>query len=241
MSHEPKIIILKTGDPVPAVEERRGPFAKLIQDTISDLFPGSFESVDVRTEPPPNPRGASAIIITGSAAHVPQREPWVLSTESYLRDVVPSGVPVFGICFGHQLLAQALGGEVIRNPRGREIGTRRIEKVLDDVIFESIPSTFEANATHLDTVGRLPPGAVVLARSPLDDHQAVRFSKSCYGVQFHPEVDADVMGSYVSARREILLAEGFDVDAMLAAITDATFGRQTLRNFIQHIVSAPRG
>lgn len=221
---------------MPAMEEKYGPFARMIQDCIGDEWRGDYASVDVRVENPPDPRGATVIIITGSAANVPHREPWMLRTEGWLRDVVPSGIPVFGICFGHQILAQALGGEVVRNPRGREIGTMRIEKLVDDVIFEGLPSSFEANVTHIDTVARLPPGAVGLARSPLEDYQAIRFSRTCYGVQFHPELTADIMRGYVTARREILLGENFDVDALLANITEAEAGRRTLHNFMRSIV-----
>lgn len=235
MYPEPKIVILQMGDPVASVEERRGPFANMIKDTIGEEWRGAFETVDVRKNPPPDPRGTAAFIITGSASNIPHREPWMLTCEAWLRDVVPT-TPVFGICFGHQILAQALGGEVIRNPRGREIGTRRIEKLMDDVILDGLPSTFEANATHIDTVGRLPAGAVVLARSPLDDCQAIRFTKTCYGVQFHPEIDADIIRGYITARREILIGEGFDVDTMLASVTDGSYGRRVLQNFIRSVV-----
>lgn len=237
-SEKPKIVILTMGDPVPAVAERRGSFATMIEETIGDAWRGSYEAVDVRKEPPPDPRGAAAFVLTGSASNVPNREPWMLTSEAWLRDVVPSNIPIFGICFGHQILAQALGGEVIKNPRGREMGTQRIEKTVDDPIFDGLPSTFEANATHIDTVAKLPPGAVALARSPLDDHQAIRFSKTCYSVQFHPEVDADILRAYISSRVEILRGEGFDVDSMLTNVTEATSARHVLRNFIRHVVSA---
>jgi GMP synthase (glutamine-hydrolysing) len=230
------LVVLTMGDPVPIMIERRGPFSRLIQERIGDAWKGSYAAVDVRTSDLPDPRSAAGFILTGSAAHVYTRDPWMLKTEAWLRDTVPSGIPVFGICFGHQILAQALGGEVIRNPRGREIGTRRIQRTVDDIIFDGLPSSFDANITHLDTVGRLPAGAAVLARSPLDDCQVIRFSPTCYGVQFHPEVDADVMRGYVLSRREILLQEGFEVDALVAAVHDGLEGQVTLRNFIKHIV-----
>jgi GMP synthase (glutamine-hydrolysing) len=179
------------------------------------------------------------VVITGSSANVPNREPWMLETEAYLREVVRLSVPVFGICFGHQMLAQALGGEVQKNPRGREIGTIRVARLADDPLFDSLPEAFEANATHVDTVVKLPPGAVPLAKSDLEDHHAIRFSETCYGVQFHPELDADVMRGYVEHRWEILASEGFAVESLHAQIAEAEFGRRTIRNFIHHIL--PRG
>jgi GMP synthase (glutamine-hydrolysing) len=227
------IVIVKTGEPVAKVAEARGQFADLIVEAIGPAWGGGYEVVDVRTDAVPPPTSAAAFVITGSASSVPDREPWVLRTEAWLRDVVGSGAPTFGICFGHQILAQALGGEVRRNPRGREMGTRRIAKIAPDPILEGVPDAFEANVTHVDTVIRLPPGAEVLARSDLEDHHAVRFAKACYGVQFHPEIDGFVMRAYVHARREVLDAEGFAVDRMLAEIGEGEPARQTLRNFVR--------
>jgi GMP synthase (glutamine-hydrolysing) len=230
------IVIIQTGDPVPSVLERRGTFARLIQDVIGELWRGAYEVVDVRSSTPPDPTGAAAFVITGSAANLPTREAWMLRTEAWLREVVAIGTPTFGICFGHQLLGQALGGEVRKNPKGREIGTREIERLADDPILAGLPKRFAANVTHIDSVVDLPKSAAILARSELDPHQAVRFAERCYGVQFHPEIDADVMQGYIETRRAILADEGFDVASMLQEISDAAGGKETLRNFIRHAI-----
>jgi GMP synthase (glutamine-hydrolysing) len=232
-----KIIVVKTGEPVPSVRERRGEFHDLIERAIGPIWQGGYEVVDVRPDgPPPAPDAAAAFVITGSAANVPTREPWMLRTEAWLREVAAAGTPTFGICFGHQILAQALGGEVQRNPRGREMGTVGVDRVASDPIFEGLPERFHANVTHVDSVVRAPPGAASLARSALEGHQALRFTETCYGVQFHPEIDAEVMRAYVEARREILEAEGFEVAGMLARIADGEAGRETLRNFVRHFL-----
>src|SRR4029079_6289460 len=118
-----KIVVIKTGEPVPKVAAERGQFADLIVGAIGDAFQGEYAVVDIRTEAPPDPRADALFVITGSAANVPHREPWMLRAEAWLREVVAARTPTFGICFGHQLLAQALGGEVQKNPRGREMGT----------------------------------------------------------------------------------------------------------------------
>jgi GMP synthase (glutamine-hydrolysing) len=231
-----KIVIVKTGEPVPSVRTRRGEFADLIRDAIAPNWDGAYEVVDVVNEPPPQADGVAAYVITGSSANVPDRLPWMLRAEAWLREVVAQGTPTFGICFGHQLLAQALGGEVQRNPRGREIGTVNIDRTAQAPIFDELPARFLANVTHVDSVVKLPAGAEPLARSDREEYHAIRFTETCYGVQFHPEMDADVMRGYVETRRAVLEGEGFRVDEMLSEIREAESGRRTLQNFVRRFV-----
>jgi GMP synthase (glutamine-hydrolysing) len=230
-----QIVIIKTGTPVPRVKETRGEFADLITQAIGPAWSGGYGVADVLSGDLPDPRAAAAFVITGSAANVHTRDPWMLRAEAWLREVVAAGTPTFGICFGHQILAQALGGEVQRNPRGREMGSVAIDCEAHDPLFEGLPDRFLANVTHVDSVVRLPPGAAALARSEREDHQAIRFSETCVGVQFHPEIDGEVMRAYVETRRDALEAEGFDVDAMLAGVLEGEAGRQTLQNFVRRL------
>jgi GMP synthase (glutamine-hydrolysing) len=205
----------------------------MIRETIGDAWAGAYAVVDVRVEAPPPPHAAAAFVITGSAAHVHHRDPWVLATEAWLREVVAHGAPVLGICFGHQLLAQALGGDVKPNPRGREIGTIRVTRRVDDPLFAETPSAFDTNATHLDSVVAVPKGAVSLAFSDDEAHHALRFAENVYGVQFHPEFDGDILRGYLEARRAACEAEGIDVAAKLSAARDTPHGRALLPAFVR--------
>lgn len=230
------LYVLVTGDPVANVRARRGSFVDLFRDAIGDAWSRPIVAVDCREQLSPLPSDAAALVITGSSAHVPDREPWVLEGEEFLRDAVGRGIPTLGVCFGHQMLGQGLGGTCIRNPRGREIGTLALEVLpaaAADPLFGELPSTFEANVTHLDTVSELPPGAVALARSAQEDHHAVRFGEVCWGVQFHPEIDRDVMTGYLEARRDVLTTEGRDVPAMIDDTRDTPVSRDILRRFLR--------
>ena len=227
------MLVLTTGDPVPRMLEARGPFSAMIGEAAQGAYDGPIESIDARAPLPESPPDGVFVVITGSSAHVTAREPWVLATEAFLRRVVESGTPTIGICFGHQLLGQALGGEVILNPRGREIGTIDIHVEAIDPALAGVPRSFPANVTHLDTVGTLPPGARALARSSKDDHQVVKFAERVYGLQFHPELDAFVMRGYLDARREILATEGLDVDALATSTHDAPHAVRVLHNLIR--------
>jgi GMP synthase (glutamine-hydrolysing) len=230
------LCILVTGEPVEPVRRRRGEFSDLIAARAGE-FEGGFSIVDARgaSAPESYPRldAVSGIVVTGSAASVTERQPWMLAAGEFLLGAVRAGKPVLGICFGHQLLGQALGGVVEKNPRGREIGTTTIEVVADDPLFSDV-RPFLANQTHVDSVRALPPGARLLARTRLDDHAAFRYGESTWGVQFHPEFDADVMRGYIEARSDLLRREGLDPEALLAGAADAaSTAGEVLRRFVR--------
>jgi GMP synthase (glutamine-hydrolysing) len=233
-----RIVILKAGSTVAEIAERRGDFERWIRDRTGDAFRGEWATCDVRGESAlPSARDADAFVVTGSSSSVTERAPWMLRTEELLRDVVAAGTPLLGICFGHQMLAQALGGEVAKNPRGREIGTVRVARLGDDPLFAGLPDAFDVNATHVDTVVKPPPGAEVLATTALDAVAAFRVGASVRAVQFHPEFDADVMRGYLRARANLVREEGGDPEALVACVQDGAPGRDILRNFARWVAA----
>ena len=227
------IAVLVTGKPVPTTENARGPFGALIREAAQGVWPGEWRDLDCEAEAdlPPS-RCFSALVVTGSPASVTARERWMLRTEAYLRRAVDGGTPVLGICFGHQMLAQALGGDVRKNPRGREMGTVDLELGPDDPLFDVPERPVSVNMSHVDSVVRPPPGSRVLARTARDPHAALRFAERVWSVQFHPEFDGSVMRQYIEARRDIIAGEGLDPDAMLSSAGDAPFGAAVLRRFL---------
>ena len=237
------LLVLRTGDAVPEVAAHRGEFLRWIREGVGDAWDGAWEEHDPRIDerhPPFDSR--LGIVITGSSASVTERAPWMLRLEEYLRQAVARDVPIFGICFGHQILAQALGGNVAKNPRGREIGTVEVETLApasDDPIFAGLPPRFAVNATHVDTVERLPPGATVLSRTSLEPHAAFRVGRA-WGVQFHPEIDGELMRGYIHARRVILEGEGLPWQAMHEGARDAPNAVALMRNFVTRVVRSPR-
>ncbi len=226
------IAVLVTGKPVPSTEQSRGPFGALIRQAAQGAWPGEWRDYDCEAEKLPPSRCFSALVITGSPASVTTRDPWMLRTEAYLRRAVAGGTPVLGICFGHQMLAQALGGGVRKNPRGREMGTVELELCEDDPLFDVPERPLAVNMSHVDSVVRVPPGATALARTALEPNAALRFSERVWSVQFHPEFDGPVMRQYIEARRDIIAGEGLDPDAMLSSAGDAPFGAAVLRRFL---------
>ena len=169
------------------------------------------------------------IIVTGSPLSVMERAPWMLELGEHLLTIGGAGTPVLGVCFGLQLLARAAGGEVVENPRGREIGTVRVrltEAGRKDPLFASWARSheIEVQATHLDAVDPLPPGATVLASNENTAAQAFRLSETIAGVQFHPELWAEAMRDLIASRKEKLAAEGRDAQALARQVREVQAG-----------------
>ncbi len=152
-------------------------------------------------------RRADAIVIGGSGDHSVTQEyafmPWL---EEMVRQAVDSRMPLFGICWGHHMLARSLGGRVITDPTSEEIGTRAIELTaagLRDPLFSGLPGRFPANLVHHDSVVLPPPGFRELATSEACRFQAMRLDGlPVYGTQFHGEMTAR------EVRRRLLMYQG---------------------------------
>lgn len=185
----------------------------------------------------PDAAAYAGVIVTGSGAMVTERRDWSERSAAWLREAAQADTPVFGICYGHQLLAHALGGEVGDNPAGREMGTVELAlapAAADDPLFRDLPERFAAQATHLQTVLRAPEGAVTLATSPLDACHAFRWGRRAWGVQFHPEFSGTHMRGYVQARRDALRAEGHCPATLSRKIGATPHARRVRRRFVRH-------
>jgi GMP synthase (glutamine-hydrolysing) len=179
----------------------------------------------------------AGVMITGSGAMVSDRAPWSERCADWLREAAEAGRPLFGICYGHQLLAHALGGNVDYNPRGREMGTVPVRlgpAASADPLFAGLPERFDAHATHLQTVLEAPKAATVLACSERDDCQAFRWRERVWGVQFHPEFSAQRMRDYIFARRQALGEEGSCHRHLSRTVKPAPLARRILKRFVQH-------
>ncbi|HET7753977.1 MAG TPA: glutamine amidotransferase [Anaeromyxobacteraceae bacterium] len=194
-------------------------------------------------------RAFDRVVITGSPHSVLEDAPWMKRVAEYARESAARGIPVLGVCFGHQLLARAFGGEVRRNPAGREIGTVTCTLTAAgerDPLFAGVPRTFAVQTTHEDVVVEAPPGAELLATNSFATNQGFRLGPDVWAVQFHPEVTTETMAAMVAARAQGLAAEaaarGEDprerVRSILAAIRPAPFGAAVLRNFVMGATSA---
>jgi GMP synthase (glutamine-hydrolysing) len=136
--------------------------------------------------------------------------PWMDDLLDLVRDAARRKLPTFGSCWGHQIIARALGGEVIHDSDRAELGCLEVELTAagrEDPLFQRFPPRFKANMGHHDRVATLPPGAVELARND-QPHQAFRLADApVYGTQFHSELDATREEERLIAYREFYRAD----------------------------------
>ena len=229
-------LILETGQPDPALR-RYGRFPHWIR-VAAGLEQADTVVVNVaQGQPLPAREGFAGVIVTGSAAFVTDRAEWSERSAQWLGEAARAGMPLLGICYGHQLLAHALGGQVDYNPAGRESGTIELQlqpPAASDPLFAGLPDSFPAHATHLQTVLRTPDGATVLARSRQDNCHAFRWGEHAWGVQFHPEFATHHMRGYVRARAECIARHGGCARTVARQVSAAPRARQLLRRFVSH-------
>ncbi|MFT4178385.1 MAG: glutamine amidotransferase [Thermomonas sp.] len=230
------LLIIETGQPVASMR-RHGSFAHWIR-VAAGLDRDEAVVVDAqRGDDLPAREGFAGVLVTGSAAMVTERADWSERSADWLREAAHAGLPLLGICYGHQLIAHALGGEVGDNPNGREMGTVRIDlhdEAHADPLFTGLPAGFPAQATHLQSVLRPPPGAVVLARNGHDACHAFRWGDAAWGVQFHPEFSGMHMRGYIRARADALAREGRCHKRLAGEVSATPHARAVLRRFVRH-------
>jgi GMP synthase-like glutamine amidotransferase len=163
---------------------------------------------------------------------------YILREADYLKHAIDAGYPVLGICFGHQLIAHILGGEVVRDEANREIGWFDInvnDQGKKSDLFQDVPTQFNLFEYHNDRITRIPPDTKVLATSGNCDVQALEYEKlPVRSVQFHPEISAAQGDTIFKSLRDKLSVKGYNVDSLISQSKKITESarRQLFSNFI---------
>lgn len=233
-----RVLILKTGTTYADIRARFGDFEDWFIRGLSPEL--DLQVLDLpHGAKPEEPGDWHGIVVTGSPAMVSDRESWSEEAAGWLARAVEAGIPVLGVCYGHQLLAHALGGSVGYHPEGRETGTKVVELFAEaehDALFGALPRHFKAQLTHKQSVLNLPPGAVRLGRSDFEPHQAFRVGDCAWGVQFHPEFSDEIMRAYLEVQAPDLIREGLDPDTLLDEVTPAPEASSLLQRFSELVI-----
>jgi GMP synthase (glutamine-hydrolysing) len=228
------LAIIKAGETFGPLREARGDFEHWISAGLGPVGLPIVVLDPRRGDTLPPPQQLSGAIVTGSHAMVSHREAWSEATGAWLARLVAHGTPLLGICFGHQLIAHALGGEAGDHPGGPEIGTVSIAQApeaADDPLMKALPARFDAQVVHWQSALRLPAGAVRLAGNAFEPHQAFRVGPRAWGLQFHPEFDDEVMRDYIERMADTLRARGLDPAALRSRVAATPASAALLRRF----------
>lgn len=228
------IFILKIGTTFQSIRITLGDF-----DTWTRVALGPTKNevrvLDIeKGESLPDVEDCAAAVITGSHAMVTDELPWSLYLEQWIPLLIEKGVPLLGICYGHQLMARALGGEAGYHPAGKEIGTVEVEcnsSCRDDPLFSGLPERFFVHSTHSQSVHGLPPDAVPLVANKYEPNHAFRVGDCAWGVQFHPEYNREIMRAYIYEQREELEQKGINVEKLVSEVKETPFARSILQRF----------
>lgn len=209
----------------------------MVQRAAEGAFAGEWTVLDLREHPElPVVQELAGVIVSGSPARVAEGLPWMRRASDYLATLRSANVPTLGICFGHQLLGDAVGARVVSNPLGRELGTVSCSVTTPNPLLDELGEV-RVNASHLDSVQGLPEdGTTPHARTELEPNALVHFGARSWGVQFHPEFDREIVRCYIEERRPQLLAEGCDPERLLAESADTPVARSIIPNFLSRVV-----
>lgn len=230
-----KLLLLKAGSTFPDVAARLGDF----DDWILEGLQLPRDAVEIREiwrdeTPLPEPDRIAGAIMSGAHAMITDSQPWMRRTMAWLPRLIEAGVPYLGICFGHQMLAQALGGKVDYHPGGREIGCvplHLLPAAAADPLFRDLPQRLPALAVHAQSVRELPPNAILLAGNDFEPHHAFRVGPAAWGIQFHPEFNCRRMDAYIHHLAQHLTAAGQDCSEIRARLCDTHLAATLLPRF----------
>jgi GMP synthase (glutamine-hydrolysing) len=241
-----RILLYKTGetDPrlVPTIGDYETWFGRVFGDDATLEVHCAFD------KPQHKLAGYDGMVITGSPRSLVdgEVEPWMDDAAAFVRAADDAGVPVLGVCFGHQLVGYAYGGRVRTNPNGWEVGTVDValtDEGARDPLFAGLPRRIFVNQSHRDEVGTLGPTTRVLAAGAHTPHQAIAVGDHVRGVQFHPEMNAPVIQRIIAHRRLILADDAarrsranYCVDSLIARATDTPDAERVLRNFVDQFI-----
>ncbi len=223
-----KIGILVTGHVPEELQPEFGQYDRMFSEFLQG-FAFEFESwfvVDGKF--PSGPEAADGWLITGSKHGAYEDHPWIAPLEDLIRQISAAKRPLVGICFGHQIIAQALGGRVVKFDKGWSVG--RTE-------YQTAGGPLTLNAWHQDQVVALPEGAEVIASSEFCENAALVYGDHILTYQPHPEFEASYTNGLITYRGEGIVP-GPLLETASGQLGEPTDGKQIATHIAQFFKNA---
>jgi GMP synthase-like glutamine amidotransferase len=222
-----KVAVLETGRPPGDLAEEHGDYPSMFGELLGPAF--EIESFDVQAGEFPQPAAHHAYMITGSAAGVYEDLPWIEPLEEFIRSA--DGAKMVGICFGHQVMAEALGGHVEKSDKGWGAGLHTYTVVRSEPWIDSA-GTIAVPASHQDQVVRQPPNTEVVAASDFTPFAALAWTdRPAISFQFHPEFSPAFAKALIEKRYDAVPNPDAAIASLDAPNDSARVGRW-IRNFL---------
>jgi GMP synthase-like glutamine amidotransferase len=191
--------ILKTGIPPASLSPQFGGYSDMFQTMIGPER--DYRVFDVQAgELPPSVDACEAYLVTGSAAGVYDDLPWIAPLEAFLREA-KGKVKLVGVCFGHQIMAQAFGGRAEKSAKGWGLGLQTYQLSGTEPWMDGAP-TIAVAVSHQDQVTAVPPGARVLGGNAFCPNGLIDYGDGAISMQCHPEFSPDYAKALLELRRE---------------------------------------
>lgn len=223
-----RLAILETGRPPGDLAQRFGDYPEMFGRLLGSGF--DIETYEARSGQLPVPDAHDAYLITGSPAGVYDPLPWIEPLLDFIRRARRS--KMVGVCFGHQAMAQALGGEVEKSVKGWSTGLHRYAVVHREP-WMTDANTIAIPASHQDQVVVQPPNTRIVAASDFTPFAALAWTdRPAISFQFHPEFTPEFAAALIRARSDAFPEPGPLVESLEAPNDSGQLG-QWIRNFLQ--------
>ena len=213
--------ILVTGHALDELRDTRGDYDQIFGDLLIGFGFETKAWFFVDEEYPESPADADGWLITGSKHGAYEDHPWIPHLEAFIRDVYADGRPMIGICFGHQIIAQALGGKVVKFDLGWAVGHADYDIGGDQM---------RLLAWHQDQVVETPESAEVIGSNAFCENAALLYDNRNLTIQPHPEFDGEILEKLIEVR-----GKGVVEPDRLAAAKENQFGPHDSVRFVERM------
>lgn len=177
------------------------------------------------------------IIVLSGPQHVRQEEPWLNNEKAFLKKAIAAKRPILAIGLGAQIIASAIGGQVFKNPAGKELGAFPVEAAIQPLPFGIFPDELRPIHWHEDTF-RLPPGAMVFYKTPFCEQQAFLHTDRIIGLQFHLEFTKSLFHDILQQQAAFIETTGYYTQSLeqLQQLQIDPSHKDILQKLINHLL-----